>query len=192
MFSFLFFFWCPALARARNFIKMKSEPAPVVAKFYCWCMLRLLCGGAHCHQGTTHWNCSYTRQSPCSGPARSKAKVHWQIRQGRGEATGVCGVGVRHRDWDGGLGLENEVGYKFCQCCVCEEGCPSGTRRPWRCARVSRVLARARLVIKDAVSSLQRPPTSMPKRQSGTLNCEDFWVGSFFGLAGIEECCCGN
>ena len=25
------------------------------------------------------------------------------------------------------LGLENEVGYKFCQCCVCEEGCLSGT-----------------------------------------------------------------
>ena len=34
----------------------------------------------------------------------------------------------------------------------------------WRnSAGVSRVLARARLVMKEAASSLQRPPTSIPK-----------------------------
>ena len=56
----------------------------------------------------------------------------------------------------------------------------------WRnSAGVSRVLARARLVMKEAASSLQRPPTSIPGIEM------EFGVGSFFGFPGIDECCCG-
>ena len=39
-------------------------------------------------------------------------------------------------------------------------------------AGVSRALARARLVMKEAASSLQRPPTSMPKTTRRHLELE--------------------
>ena len=130
----------------------KSEPAPVVAKFYCWYM--------------------------CASPVRKRA-----LSPGNNTLETLF-----FPHWVSKMRLAtNFVSAAYVRKAVC-----LGRGRRWRCARVSRVLTRAKLVIKDAVSSLQRPPTSMPKRQGGTLNYEDFWVGSFFGLAGIEECCCGN
>ena len=57
-------------------------------------------------------------------------------------------------------------------------------------AGVSRVLVRARLVMKEAASSLQRPPTSMPKTTPRIV--KEFGVGPFFGFACIGECCSGK
>ena len=76
-------------------------------------------------------------------------------------------MGARHRDCEVGWVLEKEAGCKGRPCCVCEKIAFHVEMREvvaaWRKgAGVSRVLVRARLVMKEAASSLQRPPTSMP------------------------------
>ena len=64
--------------------------------------------------------------------------------------------------------FENEGGCKCCQRRMYEERAAHLEMREAVAARrnsagVSRVLARVRLVMKEAASSLQRPPTSIPK-----------------------------
>ena len=60
----------------------------------------------------------------------------------------------RHRDYDGGLDLRKGGWLPCRECCVMREAVAA-----WRKgAGVSRVLARARLVMKEAASSLQRFP----------------------------------
>ena len=64
--------------------------------------------------------------------------------------------------------FEKEAGCKCRECSVGEESCLYLEMREavaaWRKgAGVSRALARARLAMKEAVSSLQRPPTTIPK-----------------------------
>ena len=74
----------------------------------------------------------------------------------------------RHRDYDGGMDLRkrrlaaNAVNAAWVRKAVHLE--IREAVAAWRKgAGVSRVLARARLVMKEAASSLQRPPTSIPR-----------------------------
>ena len=108
-----------------------------------------------------------------------KAKSINKSRMMRGEAAGVCWAGgelceevaegwkARHRDCDGGLGLRRGGWLQMLKVPRVRKAVHLEMRETvvaWRKgAGVSCVLARARLVMKAAVSSLQRPPTSMPK-----------------------------
>ena len=74
-------------------------------------------------------------------------------------------MGARHRDCDGGSSKMRLAANALNAACV-KKAFRLEMREAvaaWRKGEVSPVLVRAKLVMIEAVSSLQRPPTSMPK-----------------------------